>query len=225
VDSQLADANIVPKNSGAEWLRPFFRLRAICFWLLPCLLLPPQDVAKSDPPDKEVTLDQTASRIDFSLAATLHTVNGTFDLKEGFIRIDPESGKLTGRIVVDVQSGKTGDPERDRRMHQEILESGRFPEAVFLPDRIIDRLALAGESIIGVHGVLRLHGEDHDMTLPVKVSIENGPALLHVAFLDPVCSMGHEGSEHDASPRKEGGSGADAHRGRYSLAVPANVVP
>ena len=190
MNSQLADANIVPKNSGAEWLRPFFRLRAICFWLLPCLLLPPQDVAKSDPPDKEVTLDQTASRIDFSLAATLHTVNGTFDLKEGFIRIDPDSGKLTGRIVVDVQSGKTGDPERDRRMHQEILESGRFPEAVFLPDRIIDRLALAGESIIAVHGVLRLHGEDHDMTLPIKVSIENGRLSSTSHFSIPYVQWG-----------------------------------
>ena len=191
VNSQLADANIVPKNSGAEWLRPFFRLRAIRFWLLPCLLLlPGQDVAKSGPPDKEVTLDQTTSRIEFSLAATLHTVNGTFDLKEGFIRIDPDSGKLTGRIVVDVQSGKTGDPERDRRMHQEILESGRFPEAVFLPDRIIDRLALAGESIIGVHGVLRLHGEDHDMTLPVKVSIENGRLSSTSHFSIPYVQWG-----------------------------------
>ena len=32
----------------------------------------------------------------------------------------------------------------------------------------------SGQSEVGVHGVLRIHGQDHDVTLPAKISVENG---------------------------------------------------
>jgi polyisoprenoid-binding protein YceI len=134
------------------------------------------EFAKSSPPIREIVidLDQPACKIEFSLGAALHTVRGRFDVKEGRLRLDLTSREVSGRIVVDVQSGNTGDEERDRRMHREVLESGRFPEAVFAPDRLTGQLALPGRSEIGIHGVLRLYGQDHDITLPAKVSVENG---------------------------------------------------
>ena len=114
-----------------------------------------------------------ACKIDFTLGAVLHTVHGTFEVKEGMLRLDVASGKISGRIVVDVKSGNTGDDERDRSMHQDVLESARFPEAVFSPDRLTGQLALEGQSEVGVRGVLRIHGQDHDVTLPAKISVEN----------------------------------------------------
>ena len=94
-------------------------------------------------------------------------------VKEGTLRLDVASGKISGRIVVDVKSGNTGDGEHDRSMHQDVLESARFPEAVFSPNRLTGQLALEGQSEVGVRGVLRIHGQDHDVTLPAKVSVEN----------------------------------------------------
>jgi polyisoprenoid-binding protein YceI len=134
------------------------------------------DVLLPGRPVGQVTLDldRPACKIDFTLGAVLHTVHGTFEVKQGMLRLDVASGKISGRIVVDVKSGNTGDDERDRSMHREVLESARFPEAVFSPDRLTGQLALAGQSEVGVHGVLRIHGQDHDVTLPAKISVENG---------------------------------------------------
>jgi polyisoprenoid-binding protein YceI len=135
------------------------------------------EFAKSSPPAREIRLDldRPACKIEFSLGATLHTVHGTFEVKEGsMLQVDVASGDMRGRIVVDVQSGKTGDDERDRRMHQDVLESTLFPEAVFSPNRLRGKLALTGESKVGVQGVLQIYGQDHEVTLPAKVSVENG---------------------------------------------------
>jgi polyisoprenoid-binding protein YceI len=139
--------------------------------LLFVLGLAGHEFAKSSPPVGQVTfdLDRPACKIDFTLGAVLHTVHGTFEVKQGMLRLDVASGKISGRIVVDVKSGNTGDDERDRTMHREVLESARFPEAVFSPDRLTGQLALAGQS-----EVLRIHGQDHDVTLPAKISVENG---------------------------------------------------
>lgn len=135
------------------------------------------EVANSSPPDGQIALrlDRSASKIEFSLGATLHTVHGTFEVKEeSMLRVDPASGQMTGRVVVDVQSGQTGNRERDRDMHQDVLGTAQFPEAVFSPTRLRGKLSLTGESEVAVRGILRIHGQDHDVTLPAKISIENG---------------------------------------------------
>jgi len=54
-----------------------------------------------------VTLDPAATKIDFTLGATLHTVHGTFKLKSGEIRFDPATGKASGAVIVDATSGYT----------------------------------------------------------------------------------------------------------------------
>ena len=153
-------------------MRSAFRFALLLF----ILVLAGHKVAKSGPPIGQVTLDldRPECKIDFTLGAVLHTVHGTFEVKEAMLRLDVASGRISGGVVVDVKSGNTGDDERDRRMHREVLESARFPEAVFSPDRLAGQLALAGQSEVGVHGVLRIHGQDHEVSLPAKISVENG---------------------------------------------------
>jgi polyisoprenoid-binding protein YceI len=124
--------------------------------------------------DATLVLDRKECEINFSLPAVLHTVHGKFAVRGGDLRLDVGSGDISGRIVADVKSGDTGEEERDRRMHQDVLESARFPEAVFSPDRLTGQLALSGRSDLTVHGILRIHGQDHELTVPVKVSVESG---------------------------------------------------
>jgi len=82
-------------------------------------------------------IDPAKSAVQFTLGALLHTVHGTFRIKSGAVRFDPNSGKASGQISVDVRSGNTGEGTRDRQMHANVLESERFPDAVFSPDRIM----------------------------------------------------------------------------------------
>ena len=81
-------------------------------------------------------LDPRRTTVTFTLGEVLHTVRGGFRLKQGSLGFDPASGKLTGEIVVDARSGESGSGMRDRKMHREYLESDRYPEIAFHPDRV-----------------------------------------------------------------------------------------
>jgi polyisoprenoid-binding protein YceI len=135
-------------------------------------------------------IDPAKSTVQFTLGAVLHTVHGTFRIKSGAVRFDPNSGKASGQISVDVRSGDTGEGTRDRQMHASVLESERFPDAVFSPDRINGRLASSGASDVEVHGMLRIHGRDHEMTIPVRVQMQNASVTARAKFTVPYVSWG-----------------------------------
>ena len=112
-------------------------------------------------------LDPSKTEIAFHVNSTLHTVHGTFKLKRGSIRIDSETGKASGEIVIDVASGDSGGGSRDKRMHKEILESKKYPEAVFTVDRVQGHVGEHSE--VDLHGMLKIHGGEHELTLHVKI--------------------------------------------------------
>lgn len=128
-------------------------------------------------------LDPQRTTVNFTLGDVLHTVRGTFRLKQGALRLDPASGKLTGAIVVDAKSGESGNGMRDRKMHREVLESERYPEIAFRPDRVDGPVALSGTSSVRVHGRFAIHGAEHELTVPAEVKIAPGywTATLHFA--------------------------------------------
>lgn len=140
----------------------------------------------------EVTIgiDPSRSNIEFTLGATLHTVHGTFNVKGGTVHLDPVSGKAGGQVVVDVKSGNTGVEARDRQMHSGVLESDRFPQAVFLPDRVSGLESLEGEHQVVVHGALRLHGQDHEVTVPARVTVQDGRLTATAKLVVPYVSWG-----------------------------------
>ena len=81
-------------------------------------------------------LDPAHTTVKISLGASLHTVHGTFQLKSGTLQLDTASGKVSGAIAVDAKSGETGNGSRDRKMHKDVLESERYSEILFRPDRL-----------------------------------------------------------------------------------------
>jgi polyisoprenoid-binding protein YceI len=128
-------------------------------------------------------LDPQHTTVSFTLGDVLHTVHGTFKLKQGTLRFDPASGHLTGEIVVDAKSGESGSGMRDRKMHREVLESDRFPEIAFHPDRVEGTVSLKGKSSVRVHGIFTIHGSDHEVTVPAEVetSSDHWNATIHFA--------------------------------------------
>ena len=125
-----------------------------------------------------IELDPAATKVDFTLAATMHTVHGTFKLKTGQIRVNTSTGKASGAIVLDATSAGTENSSRDKKMHGEILESAKFPEITFTPNLAKGDLSAIVSQQHGaqfdVSGVFRLHGRDHDATL--TISVQPGPA-------------------------------------------------
>ncbi len=131
--------------------------------------------------DTAFQLDPAQTSVKFTLADVLHTVRGTFKLKRGALQLDPGSGKITGEIVVDAASGDSDNGMRDRKMHREVLESARYPEIAFRPDRVEGTVAPQGKSSVMVHGTFRIHGTDREITVPAQVetSADHWTATVH----------------------------------------------
>jgi polyisoprenoid-binding protein YceI len=116
-----------------------------------------------------VTFDAASTKVEFTLGATLHSVHGTFQLKRGQLRFDPSTGQASGEIAIDATSGNSGNDDRDKKMHKEILESDKYPEIVFVPSHVEGAVPTQGSAKVEVAGVLRLHGQEHPTTLVMSV--------------------------------------------------------
>lgn len=138
-----------------------------------------------------VDLDPAHSQIQFTLGATLHTVHGTFKLKSGTVEFGLSTGKVAeGEIVIDATSGDSGNAGRDRKMNQTVLESAKYPEIVFVPEQIQGRVLLDGASQMQMHGVMRLHGGEHEITVPVETQIHDGEMKATLHFEIPYVQWG-----------------------------------
>ena len=135
-------------------------------------------------------LDPSKTEINFTLHDPIHTVHGTFTLKRGSIQLDPGTGQASGEIVIDLPSGISGNGSRDKRMHKEILESQKYPEAVFRPDRVRGPIAPEGTSEIEIHGNFRIHGADHELTIHVQVQANGTQYIATAHFLIPYVQWG-----------------------------------
>jgi polyisoprenoid-binding protein YceI len=117
-------------------------------------------------------LDPAETSIVFRFGATMHSVQGSVRAEEGRIELDPGTGAASGRIVIDMKSATTGNARRDRKMHQKILETERYPQAVFTLDRISGGISREGRSDLQLHGTLELHGASHEVAVLAKAVVE-----------------------------------------------------
>jgi polyisoprenoid-binding protein YceI len=119
----------------------------------------------------DLALDPDKSEIHWTLGSTLHTVHGTFKFKSGDLRLDTVSGRAGGEIIVAATSGDSQNEGRNNKMHKDVLESAKYQDIVFKADRVEGKVAASGASSALVHGVLTLHGTDHEMGIPVQAEL------------------------------------------------------
>lgn len=136
------------------------------------------------------TPDPAASSVAFSLDATMHTVHGNFALKKSSIHLSPGANQIDGEIVLDATSAKTGNGSRDNKMHKDVLESERFPEITFRPDRIEGTIAPQGKSEVKIHGMFTIHGAQHEMIVPTEIEINPQQWQATSHFTVPYVSWG-----------------------------------
>jgi polyisoprenoid-binding protein YceI len=146
--------------------------------------------AAPQPSANEIALgiDPVQSKVHWTLDSTVHTVHGTFAFKRGTLQLDTSTGKASGEIVVDAASGNSGNDGRDKKMHKEVLESGKYAEVIFRPDRVEGKIAPQGTFTVHVHGLFVLHGQEHELTVPVQAELAgdhwSGSAKFSVPFID-----------------------------------------
>jgi len=120
------------------------------------------------------TLDPSATHISLGFGATLHSVDGSLGVQAGEVTFDVETGAASGRIVLDATSAETGNERRDRKMHEIVLESVRFPEMVFTVDHVGGAIVREGVSDLQLRGVLDMHGVELPFELLASATVEGG---------------------------------------------------
>lgn len=115
--------------------------------------------------EQRLVLDPAATKVAFTLAATLHTVEGRVPLSRGTLSFDPATGAASGEIVLDARGAETGNSLRDDNMHGEVLESEQFPTIVFRATslEVLERTAQAAD--VKLHGQLEMHGKGRPLVL------------------------------------------------------------
>ena len=111
-------------------------------------------------------------------------------MKSGTVSFDRKSGNASGVIIVDATSGESGNNARDKKMHKEILESQRYREITFTPERVIGNVVPKGSSTIQVQGLFHIHGSDHDLTLSIPVGINGNEVKASTSFIVPYQEWG-----------------------------------
>ena len=163
------------------------RGRSVCILLL-CGLLGIAATAVAQ--ELRFEPDPAKSTVEFTLGDVLHTVHGTFRLKQGNIQIDSATGKTTGSIIVDAATGDTGNGSRDHKMHKEVLESAKYPEIRFTVQSMQGSLSTTGNSEVKLAGVMSIHGSEHPLTVAVPVQIHDGQVTADVHFVVPYVQWG-----------------------------------
>jgi polyisoprenoid-binding protein YceI len=75
-------------------------------------------------------------------------------------------------------------------MHREVVESARYPDIVFRPDRVEGQFADSGVSTLQVHVIFTIHGADHEITIPVRVEMSPGHWIASSHFAVPYVKWG-----------------------------------
>lgn len=165
-----------------DWIFVVLVLVAACAWAQT-----PQPAAQTNPANVTLNLDVAQSKLHWTLDSTLHTVHGTFNLKRGVVKFDPATGNASGEFVAYATSGESGNDSRDKKMHDEILESARYPEVIFRPTKIEGKVAMPGTSEVQLRGKFLLHGSEHDLTVPVHAELTGdhwkGTAKFSVPYI------------------------------------------
>jgi len=138
----------------------------------------------------QVTLDPAQTRINISVHDVHGGVHGSFPMKSGAVRFDPSTGAASGKIIVDAAGGETGNGSRDRKMKKDVLETQRYPEISFTPQRVIGQLAPQGTSKVQVEGIFSIHGADHNLTLTVPVEVSGDKITGTTGFEVPYEAWG-----------------------------------
>ena len=144
--------------------------------------------ASTEPLLLKLSPDKTS--LTFTVNATVHAIEGLLALDSGEIRFDPDTGTASGQVTIDLRRAGTGNRLRDREMHASVLETERYPVAIFRPQRIIGSLAPSGLSDLVLAGFLSLHGVDHSLTLPVRARVAGNTVSAETTFEIPYVAWG-----------------------------------
>jgi len=166
------------------------RARAMSAVLVVLLFAVPGSARAEDVRAGSFDFDPERTVVAFHLGGRLHEVYGTFRVRSGTIAADPTTGAASGSVVIDAASGASENAMRDARMTRAVLEADRFPDITLRFQRVDGRLEPDGAFHATLHGILSLHGADHDVAVDVTGHLLGDQLQAHAHFVVPYVAWG-----------------------------------
>ena len=154
------------------------------------LILTPLLHAQAAPGKITVHLDPARTEIHWTLTGSVHTVHGTFQLKGGMVSFDPATGVAEGEVLVDLATGESGSHGRDSRMQSEVLESAKYPQAIFHPQKVVGSVTAGQTQNVTVDGTFTIHGTDHPLRLEMRITVSGQEMVATTQFVVPYVEWG-----------------------------------
>jgi hypothetical protein len=140
--------------------------------------------------ERVLTLQPAKTSVTFTVKATGHDIEGALPFAFGQIRFDPETGAASGELTLDVRRSQTGNSLRDWEMHKSVLETERYPVAVFRPSRVQGTLSPSGVSELVLAGIVAFHGSEHVLNVPVRATMVGDNLTAEAVFDVPYVAWG-----------------------------------
>lgn len=137
-------------------------------------------------------LDTQSTWIELRFGATLQTVRGRLGPIAGTLSFDDQRGNpASGEVVIDLLQAETGVARRDRKMHAKILETGRYPRAVFRLERLdLPEPLREGQNTVQLHGALEFHGATHPLSLTALATVRGDRLTAKGSVVIPYIAWG-----------------------------------
>ncbi len=160
---------------------------SLCALLAAGLLLAPRGASAGQM--LVLKVDPAESSLGFTLGATMHTVHGSLGSPSGRIAFDPATGLASGEVTIDLTRADTGIERRDRKMHEQVLATDRYPTAVYHVERVDLPAGLhQGENDLQLHGTLELKGDAHPIDVPAVATLDGrrvrADAKIEIPYVD-----------------------------------------
>ena len=135
--------------------------------------------------ERPYDIDPSTARVAFELGATLHNVHGRTDRASG--RIGTTAGTaaqvtdLTGSVQISVAGLETGNRRRDKKMHEESFDVGKYAEITFQAKHLgpgtarPDDTTRTSRTLIGN---LTIRGVARDVEIPVVIEERVGRLIV-----------------------------------------------
>ena len=121
---------------------------------------------------RSFVIDPARTTLVAHFGATLQRVEARLGSAEGSLHFDDHGGTASGDIVLDLTGAETGVGRRDRKMHEKILETPRYPRAVLHLDRLDLPVPLhPGANRLQLHGALDFHGQTRPLAIPLVAEV------------------------------------------------------
>jgi polyisoprenoid-binding protein YceI len=108
----------------------------------------------------------------------------------GALEFDSEGGPVSGQIEIDARSLETGNGLRDGALHEDVLESERYPRMTLLPERVEILRVDGREAEVRITGRIDIHGSEHPLVFPARVSVSGDRVEVTARFPVPYVEWG-----------------------------------